>query len=107
MSRKHEEKKNRDGKDRGKEKADNRVVNDREVSRDELAAALENLLGAVRSGVLNLADEERTLNLSLPENMKLRLKAAVTDKEGKYSLKISWDAKPEPVSKESEVQVEV
>jgi amphi-Trp domain-containing protein len=93
--KKHEDKKKQEGKCREKEKSDNKVVNEKRVSRDELVTALESLLGELRTGVLSLADENRELNLTLPAELKLRLKARLNDKEAKYSLKISWPLQSE------------
>jgi amphi-Trp domain-containing protein len=94
-SRKHDDKKKHEGKGREKEKSDNKVVSEKRVSRDELVTALEGLLGELRTGALSLTDENRELKLTLPEELKLRHKARLNDKEAKYSLKISWPLQSE------------
>jgi amphi-Trp domain-containing protein len=86
--KKHEDKKKHEKKSQGK--SDCKVVIEKRVSPEEVITVLENLLGELRTGTLSLADEDRELNLTLPAELKLCLKARRNDKEAKYSLKINW-----------------
>lgn len=88
--KKHDDKKKHEDKNKKKPHKGSRVVNEKNLSFAELPAILENLLAEIRTGVLKVAEDDKELNITLPADIKLRIKADRNDKEEKYSLQLRW-----------------